>query len=452
MLILFFLKGVLKLQELNLSSIYSKGLPVIDNTVDTIINSEHKLNLNNTLFVCVQHLLVTTKNMLDALVSFGVSVKNIHIMGKPYSTCDMVVSDLISDGYNYYQNPDQKSIGNFNNTFYQNIDQMWQNIVKQLKDNLMIKSIIILDDGGSCICRAPSYIIDNYDIVGVEQTASGIVKIKNQTPPFPIIDVATSASKKIIESPMIADAVVRKLEILLPDITRKKLTCGIIGLGAIGNAVVNKLINLGHKVITYDKDNIKSEQQGVEVYDDVNKLIYDAEYIFGCSGSDVSVGLNFMEIQRNKCFVSCSSHDVEFLSLIQYIRNTQENIQIKKNGDIITKINNKAEISILRKGYPVNFDGSGESVESNNIQLTRGLLLGGILQAIIINNQYLKQYQLYMLLPDIQKFIIDNWVFYGSKRFINNPYINKFKDLTWIANNSGGILYENELIKNLFHK
>jgi S-adenosylhomocysteine hydrolase len=444
----------LKLQEINLTLSYDKHLPVIDNTVNKITNSEYKLDFSNTLFVCVQHLLATTNYMLDSLLNLGANVKNVHIMGKPYSTCDTVVDSLIANGYNYYHHPDQQSIGNFNNTFYHYIDKMWTDIMQQLSHDSSIKLIVILDDGGSCICRVPSYIVDNYNVIGVEQTASGIAKIKSQIPPLPIIDVATSATKKLIESPMIADAVVRKLELVLPIITKKKLICGVIGLGAIGNAVINKLLTLGHKVITYDKDNINLDNKNAISYDDVNQLIYDCEYIFGCSGNDVTSGVDFSQINSEKYFISCSSHDIEFLSLINYIKQTIDDINITDNGDIVCTVNKKAKINILRKGYPINFDRTGESVEAHNIQLTRGLLFGGVLQAIAFYNQsynqYLREYKIYMLAPDIQKFVIDNWVIHGSKKFTDNLYINKFQDFNWIINNSGGILLRNQWIIDTF--
>ena len=69
---------------------------------------------------------------------------------------------------------------------------------------------------------------------------------------LPVVNVAYSAAKQILESPMIAKAVIKKLDqILLRDI--KNSICGVVGLGAIGRAIIQKLLSLGCKVVVYDK-------------------------------------------------------------------------------------------------------------------------------------------------------------------------------------------------------
>jgi len=42
--------------------------------------------MENILFVCVQHLLKTTNDMLDHLFTLGANPQNLHILGKTYSS------------------------------------------------------------------------------------------------------------------------------------------------------------------------------------------------------------------------------------------------------------------------------------------------------------------------------------------------------------------------------
>jgi len=426
---------------------FRNNLPVLHAIINKIMYS-YSLRLDNVIFVCVQHLLYTTLDLLDALVTLGANPKNIHIMGKPYSNCQEVINKITANRYIYYPNSQQEGIGSFMEHFKHDIQQMWEKITCSLSNN-KIQSIIVLDDGGCCISMTPKIIQKNYPIFGIEQTSSGLTRIINSQVQFPVIEVASSAIKQTLESPMIADAVVRKIEHLLP-ITKQKVCCAVIGLGVIGIAITKKLLSLGHTVITYDHNIHKNITINHAIsYNNLNKLIYDASYIFGCSGYDVTNNLDFCLIEANKCFISCSSHDQEFLSLIRHIQ--QEYAYQNFNGHISCQFKNGANIKILARGYPINFDNSGESVPAQNIQLTRGLLLGGVLQAVLsLPHSTTNAFRRHMLAPTIQQFVVANWLAYGSTQFVNHPFFSYFTNLYWIAENSGGCYHENKIINLIF--
>jgi S-adenosylhomocysteine hydrolase len=298
-----------------------------------------------------------------------------------------------------------------------------------------------------CIVNVPQSIVKKYKLFGIEQTTSGINRIKIMPPQFPVITVASSATKQILEAPMIADAVARKIEKMLP-ITSQRLSCGVVGLGAIGHAVASKLIRLGHLVNTYDciPFEIKSLNGSVN-YHNVNQLIDNSDYIFGCSGNDITKNYDFSFITADKYFISCSSHDGEFLSLINYIH--QNHAYQNLDGNINCTFNNQVKVIVFKNGYPINFDGTGESVSARDIQLTRGLLLSGVLQAIKLNGKVPYNFQLYMLCPIMQQFAITNWIHYGSKEFIFHPALPKFSNVNWVIENSGGLLSHIEIKDHL---
>jgi S-adenosylhomocysteine hydrolase len=405
--------------------------------------------LESIAFVCVQHLLFTTLNLMDALIQLGVYPDNIHIMGKPYSTCLQVVNKLTARGCHYYPNSLQKKVGGFSECFAKDIEHMWHEVNNDLKKK-KIKLVVILDDGGNCLANVPNYISKKYSLVGIEQTRSGLTDLDVRQLSFPVIEVASSAAKQLVESPMIAEAVVKKLSKILP-MSQSKLSCGVVGIGAIGNVIIQKLLSLNHEVITYDKDKEKGEIFFKNLCTvDIKTLFSKAEYIFGCVGEDITQNLKIEDINTNKTFISCSSQDKEFLTLLK--RFEEQNCNYDNVLDHLECSFNANTVRIYRGGFPINLDNSGESVAAHDIQLTRGLLLGGVLQGIVYATQYPKQEnKRYMLHPAIQSFVVAHWMKYGSIFLIPPHILAGFQDLEWVKRHSQGTEQENELIAQSFH-
>lgn len=65
---------------------------------------------------------------------------------------------------------------------------------------------------------------------------------------------------------------------------------------------------------------------------------------------------------------------------------------------------------VLRSGFPVNFDNSLESVPSHDIQLTRGLIFGAVLQACDLLQQTVTAFPRNVMLdPLIQELVLNTW-------------------------------------------
>lgn len=391
--------------------------------------------MGNILFVCVQHLLNTTDCMFDELFLLGVNPKNVHILGKSYSSCESVIDKFIAKGCHYYPNTLQLKSGEFSTIFAQDVQKMWQSVQRELcyhKPDM----IVVLDDGGSCLTSVPNEILTQFKIVGVEQTSSGRRNVLLNEIVFPVVDVASSAAKQLIESPMIAATVTEKIHLALPA-HGNGASCLVVGLGVIGQAVTKKLLNLGFTVFTFDDDPSKNR-----VFDGASKVNFLAEaiqsmdYIFGCAGRDITADINLEDISTNKTFISCSSQDKEFLTLLRYIA---EKEVTKKNilEDIEFYTKKGIKIQVCRGGFPVNFDRSAESVVGRDIQLTRGLLLGGVIQAITLGNDNQYKHHVYMLEPSIQKMVVDVWRQSGSAHLIESALLTQFQNIEWIKQNSG---------------
>lgn len=404
-------------------------LPVMDALLNEALKTGRQGTLKKTAIYYVHHALRTSVNVIDAIIKLGAKPNNVFILGKSYSECDAVVSSLIQLGVHYQPCSMQTSIGSYSYAFIRDINWLWARLIDTIGDD--VEEIMILDHGGHAISYFPLMLLEKYKIVGIEKTTAGFMgSDKNGLPPIPLIDVANSAAKRFVESPLIASAVVNKIASYLPK-NKEGLIFGVVGLGSIGKAVANRLRLLGCRLIVHDinSDQMKffKEQKDVLCTNDLSALISASDYIFGCSGRDVSERKveQFLLSSRNKTLISCSSEDKEFLSLLRFINQDISNLFDPLN-DIDYKTNFGATIRILRGGFPVNFDNTGESVPDKDIQLTRSLVLGAIIQASTYFKDETIKNRVYPLDSSTQQFIVQEWLKHQDNAFYCDDMIRDF--------------------------
>lgn len=434
--------------------IYVPNLPVFS-AIKHAVLSNGKPYFENIAFICTQHELATTINLLETLIELGAKPDNIYLMGKYYSTCSAVVDKLIELGIHRQTSSIQEKLGEFANTFKADIAKMWEKFSKEAS-NKNIKGIIILDDGGRCLASAPKDFYSKYPIVGVEQTTGGIVNPDTVNLPFPIIEVASSAAKLWLESPIIATAAITdRLDGMLRA-RKDRPICGVIGTGYIGMAVIKKLVSLGYEVIGYDKNQSKAcEFEGFSWGASLEDVIKRSRYIFGCTGYDITPSLDFDElIDDDKFFFSCSSEDREFLSLLKLVQQ-QNPVQQPNNLQIVYFYNKKGHvIEIFRGGFPITFDGSPQPAPAVDIQLTQGLLLCALVQAatMLPSSPEHNEKARVMLDPVIQQFVSSVWEKTQPPGRYADDLLNRFRDTRWIMDHSGGRHYPLTYISDCFGK
>ena len=418
-------------------------LPVMDALLNKALAMGKQDVLSKTAIYYVHHPLQTSINVIDSIIQLGAKPSNIFILGKRYSECEAVVSSLVQRGVYYQPCSMQTSIGTYAASFIRDINWLWARLIEQVSDD--VKEILVIDHGGHAITYLPLMLLEHYKIIGIEKTTAGFVgSDKRGCPPIPMIDVANSAAKKFLESPLIAEAVVSKIMSYLPE-NKEDCVFGVVGLGAIGQAVTNRLQSLGCRLIAYD---INSQQlhsfhdkKGIHCTDNLAALIASSDYIFGCSGRDISKGQleQFRLAPKNKTLISCSSEDKEFLSLLQIV-SQKSSLIFDPLDDIEYKTEFGASIHLLRGGFPVNFDASGESVPAKDIQLTRSLVLAAVIQASSYFQDTLIENEVYALSPSAQKFIVKEWFKYQDESSFNSDDLNNFLNEEWLAQHSNGLL------------
>lgn len=422
-------------------------LPVLNSLVASTLSNFKEPPLKKTAVFYVHHALQTSVNLVEGIIELGARRHNIFVLDKHYSKCPDVADKIADLGVYYQPCSAQTSLGGFSNSFIRDINWLWLKVSEKLDAD--IEEILILDHGGHALSYIPYPLLEKYKVVGVEKTTGGLINLdgRRSLPPFPVINVAGCAAKKVLESPLIAQAVVTKLLPLFP-LASENLTCAVVGYGSIGRAIAQKLRSLGHRVIVCDtnKEQLKTAKinNGLPVTNELTSALASADYIFGCSGHDITAESlePFRLCSKGKTLISCSSEDKEFLSLIQSIsQNTNKKRPILPLSNLSYKTDLGATINIVNGGFPVNFDSSGESVPAQDIQLTRTLVLAAVVQAVNFfrNEHLLGASGIYKLDPSLQQFVTKAWLDIQPSGRIPEHVVQNFQNKEWIIDHSGGI-------------
>lgn len=327
------------------------------------------VKFDNVLLIASQHILESQRIMFEYFIKQGLKVENIFLIGKCYSTNHGVLKRFKEMGI--YVSPKSES-------FDQNLsfDEQFEDYTKELLEyiNKKVKlanydKIIILEDGGSLLSHA-NRILKNVDnLIGIEQTSAGYERLKNVKLGFPVINVARSYTKLNIESPIIAKTCVERLNKTLTKLELKPKNVLIIGSGAIGNAIHEKLEG-SFTVKRYDLDNSLSDYGN----ESLKSILGEFDMVIGSTGKEIIDTSLYKYLKKDTILVSISSSDREF-SAVNLRKTLDKKIACHDN----LKINGWY---LLNGGFPINFDGAEDSASSEEIQVTLALLFASLCLAV----------------------------------------------------------------------
>lgn len=388
-----------------------------------------QFNPEEYYIISVQHLLRSTGSMFEAIIDYGFKPQNIYLTGKIYSTHIETQNELKDLGINIVESDYPKELGHYVQSLENDVRKMWQLLSENLKPN---SKIVILDDGGYTLKNVPEEILKNHFVYGIEQTTSGI-RMQNTFGKFPVIHVAASAAKVIIEPPIVSEAVKIQLGEIIKELNPKKV--GVVGFGHIGKAVVNEFKSV-YDILVFDiKNELKDEViQDVTYCNSLSDLYNQCDVVIGATGQDIS-DLNWLTNSiGDKTLISVSSGDIEFNSMLRACKPylTEE---LKSPLQVLNlKTQQGHSLKILRGGMVANFTGKPDSSPGHIIQVTRGLLFSAVLQILRDSEQLKNQSGAVMLDPYFQKEVVQLWLQDQPQRKADysEEVLKGFEDLGWI--------------------
>ncbi len=342
-------------------------LPLLDRFAD----AHNAKPVDDTILIYHSHVLESSYDLIKHL-AFLFSYQNVFVVEKPYSTIDSAFMKIARTGVMAHAIKVEEHMP-YEFSIQRGVDFTWDAVVRHAHRH-SIKRIIILSDGGDFPLDVPWDKLHGITVVAVEQTQRGIERIKYGTQTPAVVDVASSLAKKTIEPPYIARAIFEKIKSL--GLIGSGRTFGVIGNGAIGNAIAALLDASHEQHLQYDKD-----RAAMSTAKSLEELVAYSDIIIGTTGTDALRGLFVEKLYGQKIAISASSSNIEFAYLFDLAKT-----YATKFEDIDLVVGPNLRFKVLNSGYPINFDRTKEWEPLEDVQLTRTLLYAGICQALEMKN------------------------------------------------------------------
>jgi len=235
-----------------------------------------------------------------------------------------------------------------------------------------IGQILVIEDGGYIVPALhrlfPSLL--PFTCGAVEQTTRGICNLEewvreepSHRPAITVLSVAGSRLKADFEPPYIAEAVVRNLLRMLPNVRLRSKHVGLLGFGTIGCKLAEQLVKANAIVTVYDPLServLQAQEMGLNTADSPREAASGKQFVFGATtsqsiDSDVISGLS-----HGTYVVSASSEqyevDVEHLLRLGRAQRLLTESEQVIGTDFFLPPEDQC-IHLLANGYPVNFWG-----------------------------------------------------------------------------------------------
>lgn len=305
--------------------------------------------------VCCQHLLEPQLKMFERLLSFGFDPAKMIVLGKAYSSNKEVVVSLGEKGIKVFQ-PQFSGI-----SFDEEHKNNCKNLLDLLPDGV---TCIVLDDGAELIkVFAES---DRKVLFAVEQTSSGFRKLEQENISFPVVNVARSATKLVQESPLIARLCFERIKNYLDDKEVINPTLVVVGLGAIGEAILQVFKQAGFKVEGFDTKHGHTDLPAF-----IQKIKPDV--VIGATGFQIlgNADIESLVSEKPLYLISVSSSDREFS--VAAFRTGSE-----VHSDVVYK-----NIVFANNGFPITFKGNKVELTPIEIEKTICLLGGSVAHGVL---------------------------------------------------------------------
>ncbi|WP_392960136.1 hypothetical protein [Streptomyces sp. LN245] len=372
-------------------------LPLLD-LVEEIFDVKTSQPLADFSIVCVQHLLASTGALIRSLSRCGADLSRMQIVGKGYSTNETALRTLREAGIRVL-NPGFR--GSADQPYDAILAHAVQSALTRIRDTprATARGVLLLDDGGHALAHAHALFPPELPVVAVEQTTRGIRAANALEPRFPVVDIGRSRAKLHLEAPLIAASMVHHLQQLLAsgrDLFDDLDEVFLIGYGAVGRAVAFRLRAEGYDVTVFDKSGEARRTAAAEGFltsDDLHTPLA-RRCVTAASTGGVSFPADLHAMLRpGSVLANMGSSDLEFAAWelrqgasVAGVYDTQGRELADDDPEApwdrhYRLVGEQGCRYLLKGGFPVDFDGGPDPISPSAIQLTRALLLAGVLQA-----------------------------------------------------------------------
>ena len=171
------------------------SLPLLDALMDRFQRKHSsKIQLNSTLIVGNQHLLPSSRSLVQSLLSLGIPPANIVLTGKVYSCRPDVVAWLRRNKVHVMSPSGELLLPGFLAERHQSdLGLFWHHIEMAVRSK-KVNRIILLDDGGYGLLTMPTALCTTGIVTVVEQTMSGL-RLGDNGARLRRLNLAASAAK-----------------------------------------------------------------------------------------------------------------------------------------------------------------------------------------------------------------------------------------------------------------
>lgn len=280
-----------------------------------------------------------------------------------------------------------------------------QRILRELLANPP-ERLLVLDDGAYFLEAMATLETRFPNVTVVEQTTRGLIKMEENAAicrcaqDIPVVNVARSKPKKVLESPFIGMAVGTALESRLRGSSlalREEDRCLVLGYGTVGCQVAMYLEEFLHRprtqIYVHDPDPSRVEKAQDYGFSRWDRKDFETCFrlVVGCSGrSSFTVG-DHVYLDRDAVLASASSGSVE-LSRQDFIEladcSDLDDLSLEREGLNEANVHSDLRFRLVEKratflngGFPVNFVGRVNIVPARFMQATATLMAAGAVQA-----------------------------------------------------------------------
>jgi hypothetical protein len=392
----------------------------------------------NCILLAHIHILSSTIPFFRRLLSLGFAASAIVVVPKSYSTMPAARAELERMGCHMVGDDEELfESGGYDRVIQRPLSQACE-LGALLYRNRFAKRCILVDDGGALteswwrFHQGERYL----DTISVQQTSSGWFEHRFREAMIRRVNVAGSAAKRLFESRIIVSGVLRKVASL--HILRDFRRVAVVGVGNVGKALAHELFKRQKIVTTFDKQ-LDREVHGCERAVDWTACVKQADVIFGCTGRDfMDDKLHYLESVGAKHFISLSSRDVEFRSLLTSPAARRD----RRFGGVVVRWKGAGPFVVLNGGFPINFDREREWEDESEIGLTRALVLLGVVQALCLPARRPTKANEKLALK-CQQILVKTWLKRRNKTCADYEISERdFYDMRWWFRESRGSEYK----------